>query len=234
MQASTQINRKHVLNDGYFDKIDSQEKAYWLGFIWADGSISKTSKRSSGPNRLRVTQKWQERSHLEAFRDILGSDYELVRVPHAGGHDTAQLDVNCRPLCQALEKLGYGPKTVRIHVPDIDPYLRRHFMRGYFDGDGGLSLYQQKVRRWTVNKQEWSITGNAVLMGEMQVILSRDAGTTPTVQLKPYKRSPNTKSLRYGKKDDIHLLYEYLYKDATVYLNSKHEKFVEFFSRCAS
>lgn len=234
MQSSTQINRKHSLNDGYFDKIDSQEKAYWLGFIWADGSISRTAKRASGPNRLRVTQKWQERAHLETFRDILGSDYELVRVPHAGGHDTSQLDVNCRPLCQALEKLGYGPKTIRIHVPSIDQSLLRHFMRGYFDGDGGLSLYQQKVRRWTVNKQEWSITGNAVLMAEMRDILSRDAGTTPTVQLKPYKRSPGTKSLRYGKKDDIRLLYGYLYEYATVYLNSKHEKFVEFFSRCAS
>lgn len=234
MQASTQINRTHVLNDRYFSSIDTQEKAYWLGFIWADGSISQTTKRSSGPNRLRVTQKWPERTHLEAFRDAIGSDYELIRVPHVGGHDTAQLDVNSRPFCEALEKLGYGPKTVRIHIPAIDPTLLRHFIRGYFDGNGGLSLYTQKVRKWTVFKQEWSITGNETLIAEIQDILSRDAGTTPTVQLKPYKRSPGTKSLRYGKKADIALLHEYLYENATVYLESKHEKFVEFFSRYAS
>lgn len=231
MQPSTQINRTHALNDKYFDSIDTQEKAYWLGFIWADGSISQTSKRSSGPNRLRITQKWTERGHLETFRDTIGSDYELVRIPHAGNHDTAQLDINCRPLCAALQKLGYGPKTVRIHVPDLKPKLIPHFMRGYFDGDGGLSLYTQKVKKWTVLKQEWSITGNAILMAEMKSILTRDAGVTPDVKLKPYKRSPGTKSLRYGKKADIGLLYEYLYDNATVYLSAKHEKFVEFFSR---
>lgn len=231
MQTSTQINRKHTLNDRYFDNIDTQEKAYWLGFIWADGSISKTTKRSSGPNRLRVTQKWSERNHLTTFQDTLHSDYSIVKVPHAGGHDVAQLDINCRPLCAALEQLGYGPKTIRIHVPDLCPELLPHFMRGYFDGDGGLSLYTQKIKKWTVNKQEWSITGDSVLITEIQDILSRDANVTPTVQLKPYKRSPNTKSLRYGKKNDIVLLHEYLYKNATVYLQSKHDKFIEFFSR---
>lgn len=238
MQPSTRINRTHSINDKYFDDIDTQEKAYWLGFIWADGSISKTAARSSGPNRLRITQKWSERKHLERFRNEIGSDYSLKHIYqnrcYKENAELAQLDVNCRPLCAALEQLGYGPKNVRVHIPDINQSLLRHFMRGYFDGDGCLSIYTQQVRQYAVHKQEWSLTGNAVLMAKIKDILSEQAGTTPTVRLKTYKRSPMTASLRYGKKADIATLYEYLYENATVYLDPKHEKFVEFFSRLAS
>ncbi len=234
MQSSTQVNRTHHVNDGYFKTIDTQEKAYWLGFLWADGSISKTAKRASGPNRLRVTQKAAEKAHLEQLRDIIGPDYELVPTHVGTPHQGFQLDINCRPLCASLEQLGYGPKDVRVHIPPIRKSLHRHFMRGYFDGDGCLSLYTQTMRGCTVLKQEWSLTGNRTLMAKMKMLLEDEAGTTPTVQLKPYKHSPGTASLRYGKKADIAALHEYLYKNATVYLESKHQKFVEFFSRYAS
>lgn len=238
MQPSTKINRQYGVDDKYFDEIDTQEKAYWLGFIWADGSISKTAKRASGPNRLRVVQKWSEHEHIEKFQHALKSDHAPARIHrthcYTQNAQIAQLDINCRPLCEALEKLGYGTKDIRTHVPDIDQGLLRHFVRGYFDGDGCLSIYTQQVRQYTIQKQEWSLTGHAVLMAELKDVLSKYAGTTPTVRLKPYKRSPRTVSLRYGKKSDIFALHEYLYKDATVYLESKYEKFVEFFSRYAS
>lgn len=202
MQPSTKINRKNTVGDTYFDKIDTQEKAYWLGFLWADGSISKTAKRASGPNRLRITQKWSEKAHLEKFRDALSSDYEIDRAKSRSpyGDPPAQLDINCRPLCESLKRLGYGTKDVRIHIPKIPKNLMRHFIRGYFDGDGCLSVYTQQMRQYTILKQEWSITGKEPLLEEIKAVLSRDAGTTPTVSMKPYKRSPGTKSLRYGKK----------------------------------
>lgn len=234
MRSSTQVNRTHAVKSDYFDRIDTQEKAYWLGFLWADASISRTAKRASGPNRLRVTQKLSEKAHLERFRDLIGPDYELTPTHVGTATPGVQLDINCRPLCEALERLGYGPKNVRVHIPPIRKDLVRHFMRGYFDGDGCLSVYEQPMRGYIVPRQEWSVTGNRTLLSEMKAVLESDAGTTPTVKMKPYKRSPGTVSLRYGKKADIMLLHGYLYEDAAVYLESKHQKFVEFFSRCAS
>ncbi len=234
MQTSTQVNRKHTVNESYFNNIDTQEKAYWLGFIWADGSISKTSKRSSGPNRLRVTQKDAESDHLKKFKTAIGADNEIKFVDKGNGHIIAQLDINSRLLCESLQKLGYGPKNVRVHIPKIRKNLLHHFIRGYFDGDGCLSVYEQKVKKYMINKQEWSLTGNKILMQEIQDLLTVSAQVTPTVALKDYKKSPATASLRYGKNIDIILLYVYLYKNAAVYLHTKHNKFIEFFSRSAS
>lgn len=109
-----------------------------------------------------------------------------------------------------------------------------HFIRGYFDGDGCLSLYEQHVKQWTIRKQELSITGQEQLLQEIKHILTKNAGTTPTISMKFYKKSPNTVSLRYGKKADIYSLYNYLYQDATVYLETKYQKFIDFISRDVS
>lgn len=234
MQSSTQINRRYTVNEHYFDIIDTPEKAYWLGFIWADGNISKTGARSSGPNRLRIAQKWQEKDHLQKLQTEMNANYPIKCIRHTENHDVAQLDINCRPLCAALESYGYACKEKRTNIPNIRQDLKPHFIRGYFDGDGCLSIYTQTIKRWTINKQEWSLTGHKDLMTNIQQLLTTDAGLTATVKLKAYARSPNTASLRYGKKADIIKLYDYLYKNATVYFPSKHQKFVEFFSKQGS
>ena len=44
--------QKYSLNDDYFSVIDNEHKAYWLGFLYADGSLSKTAPRCSGHNRI--------------------------------------------------------------------------------------------------------------------------------------------------------------------------------------
>lgn len=203
MQSSTTINRKHTVNANYFKNINTREQAYWLGFIWADGGISKITTRASGPNRLRISQKWEEKHQLDAFQKTIQSDYEITPVTHKNGHVVGQLDINCRPLCEDLQHLGYDIKSKRIHIPTLQDDLIHHFVRGYFDGDGGLSLYTQQIKRWTVYKQEWSITGNKHFMQEMKILLTKYANVTATVEMKYYKKSPDTASVRYGKKKMI-------------------------------
>lgn len=235
MQSSTMINRKYTVNNAYFDQIDTPEKAYWLGFLWADGNISRTTARASGPNRLRLAQKWDELNHIKRFRAAISSTNPITPVYHAdNGCTVAQLDINCRPLCQSLETYGFDIKSKRIHIPDIKPELIHHFIRGYFDGDGCLSIYDQKRKQWITHRQELSMTGNAEFLTEIQAVLTDKANMTSTTKLKTYKQSPNTASLRYGKKSDIICFHDYIYRDATVYLNSKYQKFVDFFSYHAS
>lgn len=247
-----EINRKYSINENYFENIDTEEKAYWLGFIWADGSITKTAKRCSGPNRFTLAQKIEEIQHLTTFAKTIASDVKIhIREPMPG-KKIASLDINSRPFCMNLEKLGYGTKAVRIHIPNMQKNLRRHFIRGYFDGDGCLSLYEQYVKKWTIQKQEFSITdnpvlqyvnkwviqrqefsitGNPVLISEIQEILNQETSVAKEVKPKSYKRTAAVVSLRYGKKADIDTLFNYLYNDATIYLESKHEKFIEYYSR---
>lgn len=231
MQTSNTINRQYTLNENYFDIINSEEKAYWLGFLWADGGINKTTQRASGANRLRITQKWSELKHIEKFKKTINTNYPIRCITHQNGAKVAQMDINSRHLCKTLEQLGYGTKDKRIKVPNISENMLPHFVRGYFDGDGCLSLYTQTIKKWTINKQEWSITGQRKLLLQIKDILTNNAGVTPSVKLKEYNKTKNDiVSLRYGKKSDIEKLYAYMYSNCSVYLNSKYQKFVEYFS----
>ena len=225
------INRKHTINNQYFENITTQDQAYWLGFIWADGSISQTAKRCSGKNRLTLAQKADEKDHLQKFANSLNSNATIsIRTPFAN-KQIASISINSRPICQQLEQLGYGNKQERIHVPNIPKPLLRHFIRGYFDGDGCLSIYEQQVKQWTINRQEWSITGTQELLKEIKEILNQDTTVSPNVKLKTYNRTSKVVSLRYGRKADINTLYHYMYDNASIYLESKHQKFLEFYSK---
>lgn len=222
------VNRKHTLDETYFDNIDTERKAYWLGFLWADGSVSKTAPRCAGYNRLTLTQKVTEKQHLQLFLTNINANYNLY---YKQDTNVYSVHINSRHMCEALLNLGYGTKDKRIHIPKIPKTLMHHFIRGYFDGDGCLSVYQQHYKTYTINKQEWSLTGNPTLLHEIKTILETDANTTPTIKMKTYKRTDKAVGLRYGKKADIEQLYDYLYDNATIYLETKYNKFIEYFSR---
>lgn len=225
------INRKHSVDSRYFDNLQTEEQAYWLGFIWADGHIGKTAKRCSGPNRLTISQKISEKDHLDKLQDALRSDYPMRVQASRNGGMSLLLSINSRPLCARLETLGFGTKEHRTKVPNMPHELVRHFIRGYFDGDGCLSIYEQTVGNAKVNKQEWSLTGNPELISEIRAILENEANVTNTVKTKTYKRTDKAVTLRYGKASDIEKLYAYLYEDATIHMPTKHEKFMSYFKR---
>jgi len=226
-----EINRKHTLDQHYFDEITDEARAYWLGFLWADGDISTTAKRCAGPNRLRFVQKWSDRERVYAFKEALQASYDVNEIhDRATNSDQALLVINSRPICDALIRHGYGRKDERISIPEIDAGLVHHFIRGYFDGDGCLSVYEQLVRHATIHRQELSFTGNPMFIAALKDAVVDDVGLTPTVKMHTDKRTVHAVALRYGKKDDIVKMYDYLYHDATTYLERKYDKFLEYFS----
>ena len=230
-----EINRKHTLDQTFFDTIDTEAKAYFLGLLWADGSLSKTTKRCSGNNRLSISQKIDDIDQLHKMQIALNSNYSLymstTNNTYSKNHKIATLSINSVYLVNQLERLGMYNKENRTSIPEIPNNLIHHFIRGYFDGDGCLSIYQQQIKKWNINKQEFSLTGNEQLLSAIKQILEKSANVSDKVKLKHYKRTNKAVSLRYGKKQDIVSLHQYLYKDATLYNENKRQKFVDFQNR---
>lgn len=221
-------NRKYYINQNYFDNIDNEQKAYWLGFLWADGNISKTSDTSKGPNRMRLSQKISEIKHLQLFKNDIQSEHQIKYV---NNNAVCQLDINSRKLCKSLQYLGFDIKEKRVDIPKIPKELIRHFIRGYFDGDGCISVYQQIYKKWNINRQEFSFTGKKEFLLNIKKIFEDEISTTKNLKLKTYKKTNKAVTLRYGKQSDIEKIYKYLYHDANIYLESKHNNFLKYFSR---
>lgn len=134
--------RRYEINERYFHIIDSPAKAYWLGFICADGSIVT---RKGRPSHLGIGLQLADKRHLEKFRDALGSTAPVtVRRIRSSPHGRVihrwmcNYSVSSKQMLMDLIRRGVTPhKTKRISIPRGIPrkYIR-DFWRGVIDGDG--------------------------------------------------------------------------------------------------
>lgn len=135
--------RKHKINDSFFDVVDTEHKAYWLGFLMADGCIYAGSGKAS--YRLQINLSDIDKRHLEKLNKDLSSDYTVItknikNKKTLKTYTCCQLKINCTKLCKSLMKLGVVPrKSIICKMPILRNDLIRHYLRGYFDGDGCIT-----------------------------------------------------------------------------------------------
>lgn len=144
--------RTTFFNEDFFQTIDTEEKAYWLGFIFADGCISKSDSVVSSENRITLALSVKDEQHLEAFAKAINMPTEKIRhvfPKHSySGSEMLYLYCNSIKMANDLKTLGYSPhKASHVEMPDIHEDFIRHFIRGYFDGDGCVSGKALKSRQ---------------------------------------------------------------------------------------
>lgn len=128
--------KKHYFNENYFEKIDTAEKAYWLGFILADGYNNE--------NRgvIAIDLNSIDEHHLEKFVDAIEGDYNMIKHKKHSitGNIMSSLTINSRKMSNDLVKLNIRQrKSCNEHIPSNLPkkYIR-DFIRGIIDGDGHI------------------------------------------------------------------------------------------------
>jgi len=141
--ATNRRYRKYQVDHNYFERLDTPEKAYWLGFIYTDGGL-KPSR--TGHHRLCITCSEADKTHLDKFLTCLSSSYPVKcdnRVTDFGGAFTYYVDISSIKLCDDIMRLGVVPnKTYDHSTPVFIPKgeLERHFWRGCIDGDGSMHM----------------------------------------------------------------------------------------------
>ena len=216
--------RTVFFNEQFFENIDTEQKAYWLGFIFADGSVIKTDKRIENYNRIYIGLAIKDKSHLKKLESILEfSESNRIKIHHkkTNGNDFCYLHMNSTKMCSDIISHGCVPnKTYNInHIPiGIPENLIRHFIRGYFDGDGCIS--------GKPTCPIFSITTCKTHNEWMQAYLMKYCKLSRT-KLKPYR---NIHELRYGGINQAIRIFHYLYDNATVFLERKYNKFLTYVS----
>lgn len=203
--------RKYDLNEDFFEEINTENKAYWLGFVTADGAI--------GNERTLLTRLSDvDRGHLVKFQESLGSNY-----PYYYNKETnvSGFSVNSKKLTNDLRKLGVVEnKTFKtVFLKHDDPDMVRHFIRGYYDGDGSISTSSKIGNKYA----NISICGNKNFLLQMQSFMIKELGLNKTKLVK--QRS--VFSLRYGGRVQALKILNWLYKDSTTYLDRKYQTYLE-------
>jgi|SRR5690606_34902794 len=134
---------KHYINHNFFETIDTEEKAYWLGFIAADGNINETHYSIS----LSLAEK--DYDHLIKFKESLSLDWLPKRKskPKDFFNNKRQTEYisyvySFGSIKMYHDLLYYGifpRKSLDLKPPqNLSEGLIRHWIRGYFDGDGSV------------------------------------------------------------------------------------------------
>ena len=212
---------KYSVNHSIFNCVDNEEKAYWLGFLFADGHVRKRVDRNIFELKLKISKK--DETHLIEFKQFLSSTHPItnniskVKYPNfVSVSENVSLSVYSKQIFDDLCSLGCtSNKTYRIGKPNIKDEYFRHFIRGYFDGDGCISTIKNETSR-TLNFTSSSIK----ILEWINDILSKNKITSKQV-----KKNKNTYRLNWGDKDDILLIYHFLYDGSNLFLKRKKLKY---------
>jgi len=212
-------NYKVIFNDTYFQKINTEKKAYFLGLLAADGCVIEPKQSSP---ILKIDLKEDDAQILFLLAEELElSRTRLKRYKYKEPNSfLVRLLVPSEQIVLDLEQYGIIPrKTFSTYFPsNIPKDLERHFIRGYFDGDGCITVGP------TIK-----ITGTSEILLEVQNILVENCflGNKTKLQTRFPERENNIRSLEIGGKLQVSRIYNYLYDKASVYFERKKNRFME-------
>lgn len=195
------------------DKIDTEEKAYWLGFFYADAYNNEKL------GRLVVELQENDRTHLKKCAKFFGQPREpFKQMKNKGKYVAYRLELNSKYLSKSLADKGcHQSKSFNILFPDwLDADLVRHFVRGYFDGDGCIYVHQDQLGIEIISTKE--------MIMSLSALFKTSADVNPHTS-HPKRYTNNTYRMDFGGSRQVKRFCDWIYKDATIYLDRKYDLF---------
>ena len=212
------LNRKekYSINESYFTKIDSNEKAYILGFILADG-YNNVERYN-----LRITLHRKDIDILEKIKLAMCANNNISLTSY-NNSTQATLSIINKKISSDLFNLGMKPgKSYNAKLPVISENLYKSLILGIFDGDGSLSINHNEYDRGS-----FTITGTKEMIFSISNIFRKECDVNCYINQRYKERDNNNYSLNLcGNKVVIRVL-NWLYTDSTIYLNRKHDKYLK-------
>lgn len=227
--SQARMVRRYSLNENFFDVIDTQEKAYVLGLLYSDGS--------NNPNKSTVSISFQEedRDLLEQVRLLIGSDKPLEYLDYSK-KDTFgykyknqyRLLVFSKHICNSLSELGVVKnKSLKATFPTfLEKSLIPHFIRGVYDGDGSVYMQCKNENNHAVSV---TITATDSFCIVMKEIVEAELG----IKCHVYDASCHngiTKVFTLSGRNVSKKFLDWIYQDATIYLQRKYDRYVDYYN----
>lgn len=220
-----------LVNDDYFSEINSEDKAYFLGLLFADGCIVDTQAYQKS-----LTISLQERDSYILYKMKKYLNYQgnitFKKRKQLQHKDQETLNITSDKLCNDLINLGCTPKkSLTLEFPNgkIPDHLMRHFIRGLFDGDGSIASQKTYKKGGEISYHfRFDISGTySICEGVKNVFIEH----LSLKDRKIIKRKDHQVCVCaiMGKRN-IQQIYHYLYDDATIFLTRKKEKMLGVFA----
>jgi DNA-binding transcriptional regulator WhiA len=225
LRTNSQSKRKFSFNEEFFVKIDTELKAYWLGFLLADGYIGKYGGKW---RNLWCTLSAKDANHLQLFMNHIGSDYP-VAVYQRANHRKARICLTSMAAVGDLVRKKWcefkseGNCHIMKYVPD---HLFNHFVRGYFDGDGSIVRKVRQDRHSKAYQYSFVLVAHANHHNFLDAIRAKMVVATG-VKDKALKRRGSVWVCHWNGNAQVGSLCQWLYSNASAWLPRKRERYEE-------
>ena len=207
-EKKERYNAKYSLDTKYFDNIDSEQKAYILGYILSDGHVSSST--------LMLCCK--DFDILEKISNELQYGGR-IKTKNNG---LSELNITSKRITNKLKEYGYNnSKSYYININKILEFipseLIRHFVRGMFDGDGSICTYKYSYIK--------NIQYHLGYTGTKEVVdfIYKTFGLHTKIVVEGKFTFTCVTSC---KKDVIRILH-YMYDNSHIYIDRKYRKYLE-------
>jgi hypothetical protein len=231
---------KYEVNHNYFSKINTEYKAYILGFIYADGCVSQPKGNRQLNFRIGVQE---EDSQILTSLSIEagGGQKHIVQTPSSikkGYKPQHCVNIVSNQLCNDLIDLGCNINKSKLGMtfPKLEKHLVPHFIRGFLDGDGSIIL--KKLQYKYIRKTDYKLSNPHKQQYKLVLAFcSTDKQFLLEIAkclnlINPYITERIRKQVNYilwvEKKEEVSTSVDYLYSGATCFLKRKYNKVVEF------
>lgn len=218
-----------TVNHDYFEKINNPEKAYWLGFIFADGCVLKNKKNNGGRLSIEINEK--DEDLLEKFRNSIDSNAKIFHRERCSGlgttnntiSKTAIFYVCSKKMTDDLIRLGCIPnKTYKGSILtdfNNNKLLIASFLRGYIDGDGSIHK-----RKWTYSLK--IAVKSANIMNKLVEFIHDVSNIVPRIVFVDNQYG-GLYNIFIERKENFLKFLDIIYKDASIFLNRKYQRYLE-------
>ena len=204
---------RYSYNESAFANLNNETDAYWLGFLYADGSVSASR------NVVEINLAKKDYDHLTKFRDWVAPNSVVKVFRSLGAKKNApmvKLSIFNDVIKNRLIKIGCTPrKTFTLKFPPINSDFTHHFIRGYFDGDGSIGIYPTKYSC----QYSFSLNSTKSFLTQIAKVF-KEHGFAYGI-----RNHSSIFRLYSGGKENVRAIGNFLYNGATVFLSRKKERF---------
>ena len=214
------LQNERNTNIDIFEKIDNEEKAYWLGFLYADGNLSKNFNKT-----ISIALKESDINHLEKFKKFIECKNSIKLIEK---YKAVRFNFSSKKVHKDLINLGCVPaKSLILTFPteqQVPLEFQRHFIRGYFDGDGCLSYSNNnKLLNNPTLYPSVSLIGTENIVNKINDLFNSNNRIT----LANKNGSDKIFTLSFNKQNRSNFL-NYIYDNSTIYLERKYKRYLIF------
>lgn len=205
-----------IVNHDYFEFIDVEEKAYFLGLLIADGGIIKSYDRENRNLAVSIELDQEDGYMVEMFEQVLCNS---IGTTKPDGRGCVAFRGSSKKLTDDLAKYGVVTrKSPLTYLPTVSEELMPHLIRGIFDGDG--TVFKAKKRSGVT----FGFYGTERICNEIKEYLIEKIGVSDNKVFN--KTDCNVSFVYFSKKADVQNFYHLIYDNATIYLTRKKDVFI--------